>query len=114
MNHPIIVYGVKETMFNTILHPGCLKLPLRIHAYEYDRVNNINEVLIPVYGVECNFDSVSGVCFITDVQRQDVQKLYICLKLAGKTVDLGFFPVHKVPMTTRFKTYLLEEEENEK
>lgn len=103
--HSIMVYGIKETHFKTILHPDCLTYPVCIYPYEMLR----NEILIPVYGIRCDFNEEKGVCIVTDTHKNEIQTLYERLVKCGKNVKIGFFPVFKVSFEYRYKTYVIED-----
>lgn len=104
-NHPIIVYGIKELYFKTILHPNCLVYPMCVYAYEMYR----NEILIPVYGIQCDFDEEKGVCYVKEDKKKEVDVLFEKLLKSGKNAKIGFFPVHKNNFDYRYKTYFVED-----
>lgn len=104
LRHPIIVYGIRENNIKTILHPNCLSPPLHVFTYEAFQ----SDLLIPIYGVKCSFETETGKISVSDSDKAVVKELFERLKKSGKNVDLGFFPVYIDMFYIKYKHYFLE------
>lgn len=104
LRHPIVVYGIRENEIQTILHPICLEKPF--HVYTYEAFNG--NLLIPIYGVKCEFDMNSGISKIDEKNKQGVKDLFEKLVKAGKKVEIGFFVCYPNEFLIHYKPYFLE------